>query len=110
MALPEYNSTALGRVPFANAQDSMPETAVEQLFQILVKATQFTFYDIIALFLQRGQQIFNPLADKGYTVIGTVFRPHVAAIFSQIGTDPLLKGGGEYCLPFVEINEQINGC
>jgi hypothetical protein len=95
-------------LPLENTQDVIPETALQQLFQIFVKATQITFDGIRTLFLQWSQQSFNPLADKGYAVIGTIFRLHEAAFFAQIGTYLLREARGNYLPVIVKIDEQID--
>jgi hypothetical protein len=91
-------------------QQAIPETIVKQLLKFIVKSTQLTFNRIKALSLQRSQYPFDPLADKGYTVKGTILRLHDTPFFSQIGTYPMLEGGGKNVLPFAQVDEQINRC
>jgi hypothetical protein len=80
------------------------------LLKIIVKIAQITFNCIKVLSLQSAQYPFDLLTDKGYTVKGTILRLHDTPFFSQIGADPLLKGGGKYLLAFAQVDEQINRC
>jgi hypothetical protein len=98
----------LALLPLENTQDVKPETALQQLFQFLVKGAQITFDGIRALFLHWSQQSFNPLADKGYAVIGTIFRFHETAFFAHIRTYILREAGGNYLPVIVKIDEQID--
>jgi len=73
-------------LPLTDAQKPISEAFVEKLLHFMIKGAQLTFGGIKALSLRRLQEYIHTLADKGYTVAGTILRPHETTAVAQIGT------------------------